>query len=279
MDGKSPRQLHPTVHHTHQQKDDDDYKAASENLNEAVDYRQFMPKLKAEHKILRRIIKTVLLVVVVAGLGYGAYYAGSHYGSTSKKPAKKTSTVTTSKAVIPTQAYTSANQNLTFNYPTNWKVNETTTVITATSPMLKLTSYSHQSVDGQVTLQIRAQGVALSEFNAGDATAILPSQIITYTSPANGQRASTYISFLNYASSKGSGIDGIYITGNTGYQSGQDAPESEIQAVDPVISLSFAKCTDKACNNTTPLTISTGSWGNKAFSGPLLTMLESLSIS
>jgi hypothetical protein len=280
MDGKHPRQLRPAAHSAHRANPDDDYKAASKGVDEAVDYKQYMPKLKPDHKLIKRIVKLVVLIVVVAGLGYAAYYFGSHYHSGSNSPVKKTtSSSSSSKIATPSQTYTSSYQDLSFEYPSGWKVNETSSVITATSPATRLTSYNRQSVTGRVIFRVRAQSSSLPEFSAGDATAILPSQTITYTSPATGQRGSTYISFLNYANSKGNGIDGVYITGDTGYQAGQNSPESDIQAVDPVISFTFVKCSNKACSSTDPLTISTSSWSSKAFSASLLTMLESLSIS
>lgn len=280
MDGKHPRQLRPAAHAAHRATPDDDYKAASKGVDDAVDYKQYMPKLKAEHKLLRRIVKSVVFVVVIAGLGYGAYYFGSHYHPSSK-PAKVVTMSKKSAAEIasPNQTYTSEYQDLSFAYPSNWKVNETSNTITVTSPTMKLTSYNRHSVTGEIIFRVRAQGAALSELSAGDSTAILPSQIITYTSPASDQRGSTYVSFLNFANAKGNGIDGIYITGNTGYQTGQNSPESDIQAVDPVISFNFVKCSNASCSTTEPLTLATSSWNNKTFSDPLLTMLKSLSIS
>jgi hypothetical protein len=280
MDGNHPRQLRAVPPSHHQTNNDDELKAASKEADEAVDYKQFMPKLKVEHKFLRRLIKTMVFIVIAVGLGYGAYYAGSHYNNTTTKAVTTKTAPSTATVTPPSQSYTSSNQDLSFSYPNNWKVNETSDVITATSPAIRLTSYNRQAVTGQVVFRIRAQDVALNEFSAGAATAALNSQIINYASPAADQRGSTYISFLNYANSKGSGIDGVYITGNTGYQTGQNAPESDIQAVDPVVSITFSKCSNKTCSGTTtPLTISTGSWSNKNFSGPLAAMLESLSIS
>jgi hypothetical protein len=109
--------------------------------------------------------------------------------------------------------------------------------------------------------------------------AVLDSQLLNYTAPATGQQASAYISFLNYANSKTSGIDGIYVTGNSGYLTGQQAPKTDIAAVNPIISFTFAKCANKTCTgNTTPLTIATSSWSAKNFSSPLLAILKSLAL-
>ena len=277
MEANHPRQLRPAE--TAKADADEDFKAASKDAHEKVDYKQYMPKLKSEHKILRRIGKFVALIVVVAALGFAAWSIGSKYNSPAKTP-KKAATTTTTNTAAPTQEFQSSYQNLTFVYPNDWKTSETQNTITATSPAMQLTSYNRQTVTGQVIFRVRAQTVPLTEFNAGNALAAIDSQIINYTAPASGQRGSTYISFLNYASSKGGGIDGVYITGNTGYKTGQYALKTDITAIDPVISFTFAQCSNKSCSGSTqPLTISNGSWNNKSFSGPLLTMLESLSIS
>jgi hypothetical protein len=281
MDGKHSRQLRPVQPVHHRQDADDDLKAASQSADEAVDYKQYMPKLKPEHKVVRRVVKIVVLVVVIAGFGTGAYIFGSHYNADKNALAVKTATASSSKTnkiTAPTKMYSSTNQNLSFVYPSNWKVNETATTLTATSPAMKLTSYSRQTVTGKIVFRIRTQGSSLPEFSSGSATAALNSQLITYTAPTADQQASTYVSFLNYANSKGFGIDGIYVTANAGYQEGQPAPESDIAAVSPIISFTFVKCGNKSCSSTTPLTIASQSWSTKNFSSPLLAMLESLSI-
>jgi len=280
MDGKHPRQLRPAESQVHHQTDDDDYKAAAKGLDEPVDYKQFMPKLKPERRVIRRTAKIVIISVIIAGLGYGAYYIGSHYTSNNPMPTKAPTTTTSrNKLESPTRTYTSSNQNLTFSYPADWKITETSTLITGTSPIVKLTSYNHRSVNGRITFTIRAQSGTLPEFKAGAAMAVLPSQIVTYTSPASDQRGSTYISFLSYADSKGFGIDGIYITGNAGYKTGQNVPESDIQAIDPVVSVTFMQCINEGCGSTSSLVIATSDWSDKSFSAPLLAMLESLTIS
>lgn len=278
MEANHPRQLRPAEHE--HQNVDDDYKAASKDAHESVDYKQYMPKLKSERKALHRLGKAIAVLLVVAILGLAAYYIGSKYNAPTTKTSKKTSTTAKTAVKAPTQTYTSNYQNLTFVYPNDWKVSETTDTITATSPVMQLTSYARQTVTGQVVFRVRAHGAALNEFNAGSAMAAIDSQIIAYASPAAGQRGSTYISFLNYADSKGGGIDGIYITGNAGYKTGQYVPKTDVQAIDPVISITFDKCSNKTCDGSvSPLTIAANSWSSKQFSNPLLAILESLTIS
>jgi hypothetical protein len=277
MDGTPSRHAHSAPH---QASADDDYKAAANEVEESVDYKQYMPKLKAEHKTLKRLVKVLLLLVVVAGLGIGAYVFGARIATKKQPVAKAKTTVPTDTVKSSTKQYTSNYQDLSFTYPTDWKVAETTDVITATSPAMKLTGYDRQTVTGEIVFRVRDKNVVLSEFSSGNATAALNSQIVTYAAPAAGQRASTYASFLNYAGSKGNGIDGIYVTGDTGYQTGQAAPESDLAPIDPVISITFDKCANAKCTGTpTPLTIATSSWKATEFSKPLLAILASLAIS
>jgi hypothetical protein len=268
-------------HYTKQQKSsDEDLKQAAKDADTAVDYKQFTPKLRPEHRLLARFGKILVVLIVIAGCGYGAYMIGTHAGSNAKDPPAKAKTVVTHTAATATKQYTSNYQDLSFTYPEDWKVSETSDVITATSPSMKLDGAGKGTVNGQMILKIRDKNEQLTEFSAGNATAVLKSQIISYSAPAAGQRASTYISLLNYANSKQTGIDGIYITGDAGYESGQDAPVSDLAPIDPVVSITFAQCANNACSgNSTALTIASSAWRNKTFSAPLIKMLASLSIS
>ena len=277
MGSTPPRQLHVSPEN---KQPDDDYKAASNAAD--IDFDQYMPKLRAEHKMLRKIATTIVAVVLVIGLGAVAYIEGPHIGSLLSNKAKaKTPAVVVANNTIsaPSQQYMSTNQNLSFNYPPNWKVNETTDEVTAKSPDLRLTDDNGQSVTGQVILTVRDKNVPMSEFKSGNALAVMASQVINYSAPAADQRGSTYLSFLKYANSKGNGISGVYVTGNTGYQLNQQAYAADFGPVDPVIALNFVSCGDSSCSgSTTPISISLKSWSVNGFSSPLLKILESFSI-
>ena len=137
---------------------------------------------------------------------------------------------------------------------------------------ISLKDASGASFSGQIILTIQSQGAKPSQFNAGNATGVRDSIKIAYTSPTPTQRANTYLSFLQYASSSGNGVlDAVYITGDKGYQKGQTVPLTDIQLTDPLITLSFA-------NTTGPASISSSMWDDASFSGPLTKMLQSFSI-
>lgn len=151
--------------------------------------------------------------------------------------------------------------------------------MTVISRPISLKVSTGQNVTGQITLTIRDPSQPLPEFDKGNATATIDSVKIAYSHPSQNQRANTYMSFLTYASSAASGIDGIYITGDYGYKKVQAIPKVDIQKIDPITSITFAKCADNSCSGkTTPLNLAVSDWQNGQLSGPLTKMLESLSI-
>lgn len=117
----------------------------------------------------------------------------------------------------------------------------------------------------------------MPEFDKGNAVAVRESEKIAYTKPSSVQRGSTYLSFLQYASSTATSLDGAYITGDVGYQKDQAIPKADFTPVDPVISLTFVKCADNSCTGEgTPIGVATTMWEDASFGKPLKTMLQSL---
>jgi hypothetical protein len=280
MGSKPPRQLHASPENN---QPEDDYKAASNAAD--IDFDQYMPKLRTEHKVLRRIVKIIVLVILIAGLGVIAYTEGPNVGNwfNSKSKAKVPSAPAVSSTIAaPSQQYSSSNQSLSFEYPAKWKVTEASEEITVKSNPLRLLNYNGKTITGQIVMTVQANNsnnLGIPAFNTGNPAAVLPSQLVNYKNPASDQLASTYISFLEYANAKGSGISVIYITGNTGYTLGQYSSAADIDKVSPIIGINFFSCRNNTCSGTTsPMTISTSSWSNTKFSSPLLRMLESFSI-
>jgi hypothetical protein len=186
------------------------------------------------------------------------------------------STSTTNTVATNTAHYDSSNFNLGFDYPKGWKISDIagSGKLTVTSPNTQFKDSDGQSVTGQIIMTIRDKTQKLTEFDKGNAAAILDSEKIAYTKPSQTQRGNTYISFLNYASSTGSnaaGIDGIYITGDAGYQKDQAIPLADISKIDPVINVTFLK-------DAKQVTIDSSNWSNGSFSKPLKSMLQSLAI-
>ncbi|OGL40620.1 hypothetical protein A3J32_00500 [Candidatus Saccharibacteria bacterium RIFCSPLOWO2_02_FULL_46_7] len=180
-----------------------------------------------------------------------------------------------------TKHYASQNFRLEFDYPDDWTLTDeqASGIMTAKSPTITLEDTGSQKIDGLVTLTFRAKFQKLTEFDAGSATAVIDSIKIAYTKPTQSQRGETYISFLRYAKTTGTtSLDGIYITGDAGYKIGQSIPKDDLTRVDPVVSITFSRCSDNACNSTTPFSVGADIWDNRTISEPLLAMLKSLTI-
>ena len=200
------------------------------------------------------------------------------------KPAQtQTSSQVKSPAIsstTPTKTYSSSNFNLSFSYPQDWTITDSGSgQMTVRSPASQLKSAAGQDVSGQVIMTIANKGQNLGVFAKGNATAVVDSQKVAYTTPTSAQRANTYLSFLQYASTTTAGaLDGIYITGDNGYQKGQDIPGSDIAGIDPLVSVTFVQCASSACpaGTTTALSIASTSWSDTSFSSPITKMLESL---
>ncbi|HEY1835716.1 MAG TPA: PsbP-related protein [Candidatus Saccharimonadales bacterium] len=258
----------------------DDYEAASHST---ADYAKFMPELRPKKKWPRVVGWTLLGIVILAALGAGGYWLANR--KPAPKPAQSqqnANSQTSNKITTTTKPYTSNDLNLSFNYPENWTVADTGNgKLTVTSPAMQLTDASGQTQTGKVVMTIQNENSAdFSAFKAGNAVAVMTSEKVAYTNPASDQRADTYISFLQYAATTTNGaLDGVYITGNAGYQKGQAIPEVDIAKVDPVVTVTFAKCANASCTgNATPLSVSSEMWSNSGFSAPIETMLKSLAI-
>jgi cytoskeletal protein RodZ len=189
---------------------------------------------------------------------------------TSSSNQEQSSAAQTSTA---TTHYDSSSFNLGFDYPKGWKVSDVagSGKLTVTSPDEQLKGADGQTVSGQIVMTIRDKTQKLTEFDKGNATAVLDSEKIAYTKPTETQRGNTYLSFLGYASSTQTGLDGIYITGDAGYTKDQAVPLVDVSKSDPVISVTFLK-------DNKQVTISSNSWSNDSFAKPIKTMLQSLAI-
>ena len=250
----------------------------SENLPAAAepstaDYEKFAQPEKPIRN-WNKIVSIIIIILVLAGAGAGgAWYLKNHK---TTKPAVVTQAAQTAPAKVAaiTKSYTSPNLYLTFSYPADWTIVDTGGgAMTASSPTMQLKGVNGQSSAGKIIMTIRTSSSTLAGFNAGNTTAVLASQKITYSKPTQTQRADTYVTFISYASTAGSnGLDAIYVSGNNGYTLGQAVPQADLIQVSPIVSLTFAASSGKA------LTIAASNWQDSAFSGPLLAMLKSLSI-
>lgn len=238
------------------------------------------------HKALdsnwRRLLLIFGVLVLLAGAGASVYWFFLRNKSDTAKPSEASQQNTAqpaSKIATTSKHFVSQNFRLELDYPTDWTApadnNQTLTFL---SPDIQLKSSDGQTVNGQILLTIQAKNLKLPGLDGGNALAARDSKKIDYLRPSQVQRASTYISFLRYASSA-SGLDGVYITGDNGYQKDQAIPKVDIEKVDPIIYISFSKCPKKGCIEVgAALSIQAEMWDDPNFSGPLENMLKSLVI-
>ena len=244
---------------------------------------EYLHSIMPEHRKpswLKRLAKIVVALVILAAAGYGTYWFMSR---PSSKPAAthKTTTTTSTPATVPTKKYTSTDLGLSFAYPETWTVAEPSgAALTATSPVMQLADSTGKKVNAEVVMTISPQGQGLSAFDKGAATAVLDSQKISYTQPTSSQRAQTYLSYLQYASTPaGNALDAMYITGDYGYQKDQDIPKTDAANLNPLVTVTFVKCgsNSQACaTGATAMNVSATSWSAGALNKTVTTMLESL---
>lgn len=253
-----------------------------EASHSTADYADYQPPSKEPSPIWRKlgIWGGVGAAVVILAAG-GLWLAKNH--KSAPKPASSATSqngqanqkASASKISSATKHYDSTNFNLGFDYPADWTVSDTGNgQLTVKSPAIGLKDISGQRSDRQIVLSIRRGDQKLTEFDNGNSIAVLDSEKVAYTKPTQTQRANTYLSFLKYAGSDG--LSGIYITGDNGYKKAQAIPKTDIQKVDPIISLTFF--TFFKPDRTVPLGISVDNWNDDGFATPLRNLLQSFTI-
>lgn len=294
----SPAQPSPSPSIEPPEEEQNVFEAASHaaETDPDMDYSQYTPLRKSPKKWKKVLLWVVVCLFALAGVGAAGYMIykqknhpkpathssskqTSNSNSNSKSNQSSNQNSNSSQPTSGTKNYTSSNLKLSFSYPEKWTVVDSGGgKLTVTSPSQQLTDANGQQQTGQIIMQIENQSSAdMSAFKTGPAVAVLKSQKIDYSNPTGTQRASTYISFAQYNSTtvKG-GLDGIYVTGDLGYDYAQPIKESDITKIDPLVRVVFVKCSDDKCSSTTPLTISSTMWNDTSFANPITNMLESL---
>ncbi len=228
-----------------------------------------------------RFMAWMLLIVI---LTVGGGFAGWYFLLRPKTPVKEADTGTSQQTVAPaadattsTKHYESPNFGLQLDYPQDWIVTDNSTKLTIVSPAMQLKSVTGSKQTGQVTLTIQNKQASSPAFKAGNAIAVRESEKIAYTKPSQTQRANSYLSFLGYADSSAKGLDGVYVTGDNGYQIDQAIPQVDIAKADPSIIVTFSSCSDSKCATAgKALTLSGKVWDDTAFAKPIKSMLQSL---
>jgi hypothetical protein len=224
----------------------------------------------------------LLVIVLVAAAAVGAYWFGNRKADapSPKTPPNNTHQQQSTKQPqnVPTKHYDSATYTLGFDYPETWTVSDTTAKLTVTSPAMQLVSASGARENAHVVVTIQNQQSAIAGYPAGGAVAALESDKLTYKQPTSIQRAQTYLSYLSY--SQANGLNALYITGDNGYQQGQQVPMSDIVKGNPLISVTFETCTSDDCSTgtPTPVAILATDWKNAAANKDVTALLQSITL-
>lgn len=238
------------------------------------------PKWK---RTLGKALLIILIVALVTVLGFGVY----RFFVRSKPERSAAQQNKTSEVTQPTDAfaaagktYTSPNLNLSIDYPGNWKVSDDANKLKITSLLTTLPGTDGQNVQGRIVLAMQPKGTELEAFASGGVISALDSQKIKYSKPTPVQRGETYLTFLQYTDNFVKGqLDGIYITGDYGYKANQYVPKVDIAKLDPLITMTFEKCSANDCGDPQPLSIQSEVWANDAkLQKGIATMLQSLQV-
>lgn len=248
---------------------------SKQSMKEFVNEVQPLQQQRRRKKITSIVLTILFLILVAAG---GWYYFNK---TPPSQPTERSDSATmqSEEKVISadTVTYESPQFFLSFKHPSDWEVVDErgTGMLKVTSPLIDI-PMDGESVSGKVVFSIRSKTDKLEEFEGGNGLAVMESEKITYSNASQSQRGETHITFVSYAGSVSSAlIDGVYITGDFGYQKDQAVPKVDIQKIDPIINLSFVSC-DGSC--TVKVAIPPTSWQQQNFGGQLKTLLQSLRI-
>lgn len=253
---------------------------------ERIEYLRSVAKPPVKERRSKAWLWVLLVLVVLAGGGFAGWWLLLRSKPAPQQPTqaqtqtKPSATANDEKPAM--KHYDSSAFGIAFDYPEGSTVTDSgTSSLTVSSPIMQEKTAAGSSQNGKIVMSITSTAAALDDFKAGNATAVVDSEKISYTKPSSTQRAETYISFLGLASSAKTGLDSIYVSGDNGYQTGQAIPEVDIAKGDPHIRIAFLPCSSGAncsATATVPVTLPANIWQTKSFSTPIKAMLASITV-
>ncbi|HTE22617.1 MAG TPA: hypothetical protein VK674_06275 [Candidatus Limnocylindria bacterium] len=251
----------------------------------AADYVSNLQPIKDQKQKKRRnkLILLIIVLVLVAG-GAAAYFLVIKKDKPTQQAPQTTqpAPTETQPEIAKTEKHTSSDLALSFDYPGNWQINDSTQgLVKVESPLVKLKDVDNQPVDAKVVVTLLSAGSEVPGFSgdggARSATAVQDSKKITYTSPSQNQREQTYLSFADFGRN---GLDAVFITGDSGYKKDQNIPEGDIKKIEPIISVTFVKCQDTECSaeRSELFALAPAEWTGNRMLQAAQDLLESLSI-
>lgn len=195
----------------------------------------------------KRRVRLFMLTLAVSAITAGAVYV--MFFRPEDRPVPTTTSPSTEQA--PTAAsptglkdYVSSDQKLRFSHPANWQVDDSQAgLVTVESPVVKLADLGGNQSDAKIVVSLLHPGSDMTG-REDDAVAVRDSEKLVYDLPSQNQRAETYISFAGIGTRA---LSMIFVSGDSGYQTGQYIPALDIKKGDPIITAAFYTCSDSRC--------------------------------
>lgn len=247
----------------------------------AADYVKNLKPVKEQKRRSKRnkiILASVLLVVAVGSAGYWLFLKPNPHEQKAPQTTQSPQ-IEDQPQVVESTKYSSTDLSLSFDYPKNWKIDDSTKgLIRVESPATKLADTSGNQADAKVVVTFLSTGSEVPAFEGRtSATAVMDSEKITYDSPSQSQRQQTYLSFAGFGSGR---LDAVFITGDSGYQKDQFIPESDVKKIDPIVSVQAYTCADTGCagQNAAPYAVAVNEWSANRMFQAALAILKSLRV-
>lgn len=239
-----------------------------------------LPKV-AQKKPRRKGPLIVVAVIIALLFAAGAFYwfgvrkAAAPAPSTQSQTTQQSSKQTEQTAEKQTKHYDSTQHTLSIDYPSDWVLSDTDEAFTLTSSPYDFTDATGAKARGKLVFSIQDQQSAIPGYPANGATAVLDSDKLAYKKPSASQRAETYLSYLGYQNT--TGLDSLFITGDNGYKTDQQVPQTDLTGMNTLVSTKFLKCENQACTNpTAALSVQASSWKASTAAKDVQAAIESL---
>lgn len=198
---------------------DEDLKSASDGVAGIEHKPSYSPKHSdKKHKSKKAPLLIFLLILVLAGVGFAAWKFVLNKPKPAPTPAATAPVATKPKIAADTpneplsQKYESTKLSVAFQYPIGWKVTESGGGIRVESPNFTFNAIGAGDISGNFRVYIRQGARDIDAKYIGHGVAIKPSEKLTYTQPASGQRSDTLLQIFGLNDSDNFGF--FLIAGN-----------------------------------------------------------------
>jgi len=183
---------------------EEDLRSASNSMADSEPVSAYAPKMqKRSRRTGKKILIIIASLLVLAAAGF-AIWKFALNKTDEKQPSQNTATPPLSLSQnkvpedVPTAAlsetYESTALSVGFKYPKSWKVTEANDGVKIVSPTFTYESLDEGALEGIFKIYIRQGARAVDGTYIGRGYAIKPSEKLTYTQPALGQRTDTLLS-------------------------------------------------------------------------------------